>query len=385
MAKTPARRGRSASDPDRIPPETRALLTRYGFEAERFEALRGRIRDGTLTEASNIVTGTLEAPTADAWSDLPKREAPDAREALEQGRAALQKGEVGFLVLNGGMATRFGGVVKGVVEALPGRSFLALKMQDAMREARAVGGRVPVYLMNSFATEAATLEHFAKHKNFGVPADDLHFYNQGIGLRLTPKAEIFLDGDGKPSCYGPGHGDCTTFLRRSGCLQQFLAAGGRYLFLSNVDNLAARLDPLVIGMHILSGQDLTAEVAPKWLGDKGGAPVYVDGQLWVVEGFRFPKDFDQDRIPVFNTNTFTVNARAIDRDFDLTPCYVLKDVDGGPAVQIETLVGELTRFLPTSYLRVKRTGPESRFFPIKTPQDLEDGREDLQAICGTAT
>jgi hypothetical protein len=60
---------------------------------------------------------------------------------------------------------------------------------------------------------------------------------------------------------------------------------------------------------------------------------------------------------------------------------VRKEVDGKPAVQIETLVGELTRFLPTHYLKVKRTGPESRFFPIKTRQDLEDGFEDLRLIC----
>ena len=32
-----------------------------------------------------------------------------------------------MLLLNGGMATRFGGRVKGVVDALPNRSFLALQ------------------------------------------------------------------------------------------------------------------------------------------------------------------------------------------------------------------------------------------------------------------
>ena len=158
--------------------------------------------------------------------------------------------------------------------------------------------------------------------------------------------------------------------------------GGKYLFISNVDNLAARLDPVIIGCHILSGKTLTAEVAPKWPGDQGGAPVLVDGKLWVVEGFRFPPDFDQDQVPVFNTNTFTVNAESLDQDFDLAACYVEKSVDDMPAVQIETLLGELTRLLDTQYLRVKRTGERSRFFPIKTPQDLADGREDLELICG---
>jgi UTP--glucose-1-phosphate uridylyltransferase len=134
-------------------------------------------------------------------------------------------------------------------------------------------------------------------------------------------------------------------------------------------------------MHIQSGKDITAEVAPKWPGDQGGAPVWVDDSIWVVEGFRFPSSFDQDSVPVFNTNTFTMNAEAIDREFDLTACYVEKKVNDHTVVQLETLVGELTRFLSTQYLRVSRTGKKSRFFPIKTPQDLEEAQEDLGLIC----
>jgi UTP--glucose-1-phosphate uridylyltransferase len=123
-------------------------------------------------------------------------------------------------------------------------------------------------------------------------------------------------------------------------------------------------------------------VAPKWPGDAGGAPALVDGKVWVIEGFRFPADFDQEQIPVFNTNTFTVNADALTKDYELTPCYVRKTVEGRDAVQFETLVGELTRFLSSQYAKVNRAGKSSRFFPIKTPQDLADGQEDLRLICG---
>ena len=369
------------SELDSLDPETLELLARFGFDESLFEAHRAAVADGSLSEASNTVQGKLKAPESDAWQDLPRRESIEAKAAIEAGRAAIAANEVGVIILNGGMATRFGGVVKGIVEALPGKSFLALKIQNVLKESRSAGGRVPVFLMNSFATDAATREHFAAQKNFGLPEEDLRFYTQGISLRMTESGEIFRDKEGKPSCHGPGHGDCPVFFRSSGCLASFLASGGKYLLISNVDNLAARLDPLAMGMHILSKADLTAEVAPKWPGDAGGAPVYVDDKLWVVEGFRFQPDFDQDQVPVFNTNTFCVNARALETRFELTPCYVRKNVDGKPAVQVETLVGELTRLLTSSYLKVKRTGPESRFFPIKTPQDLEDGTEDLQLIC----
>jgi len=47
---------------------------------------------------------------------------------------------------------------------------------------------------------------------------------------------------------------------------------------------------------------VTAEVVRKLPGDRGGAPARVDGSLQIVEAFRFPEGFDQDRIDVFNTN-----------------------------------------------------------------------------------
>lgn len=370
------------SDIEELPDDIQQTLSKYGFDRELFESRRARVASGELSPESNIVQGTLEAPESDAWEVMPKKSSDEAKAARAIGEKAVAAGQVGALILNGGMATRFGGVVKGTVVALPGRSFLALKIQNVLKKSRATGGRIPVYVMNSFATDEATRAHFEENRNFGLLPEDLEFYTQGVSLRMEPDGSLFFDADGRPSMHGPGHGDCPIWLRKSGCLERFLDSGGKYLMISNVDNLAARIDLVTLGMHILSKKKLSAEVAPKWPGDSGGAPVYVDRKLWVVEGFRFPESFDQDQIPVFNTNTFTVNADALDQPFSLTDCYVAKKVDGRKAVQIETLVGELTRFLPTNYLKVKRTGKSSRFFPIKTPEDLEDGREDLELICG---
>ena len=62
-----------------------------------------------------------------------------ARRPATAGLEALAAGRVAQVVLAGGMATRFGGVVKGVVEALDGRSFLdveARRDRAARRGAR---------------------------------------------------------------------------------------------------------------------------------------------------------------------------------------------------------------------------------------------------------
>jgi len=122
------------------------------------------------------------------------------------------------------------------------------------------------------------------------------------------------------------------------------------------------------------------ELAPKWPGDVGGAPYLCDGRVQLIEQIRFPEGFDPDIVDVFNTNTFHFATRALDRDFELGWYFVEKKVEGRPAVQIERLVGEMTRFLKSHFIRVRRTGPTSRFFPIKAPDDLKAGQDEIREM-----
>ncbi|HLU40416.1 MAG TPA: UTP--glucose-1-phosphate uridylyltransferase [Planctomycetota bacterium] len=356
------------------------FLHRYGFDELLFQSWRSRVRDGSLSRASNVVRGELRPPPPGAIRPLPDKNGNEYRDLVRLGEAAIARGEVGVVVLNGGMATRFGGVVKGIVDALPGRSFLALRAADVLRTQQRCGGRIDLFVMNSFATEAATKDHFAAHDNFGLAADQVHHFNQFVAARLTPEGEVFHDEGGHISPYATGHGDFAPALRASEVLQRFRARGGRVLFAANVDNLGARISPLLIGMHLQSGLPMTVEVAPKWPGDVGGSPFVLDGRLQLIEQIRYPEDFDADMVDVFNTNTFYFDAAALDRDFDLGWHYVEKKVGNARVVQIERLIGELTRHLDAQFVKVKRTGLDNRFLPVKTPEDLQAAREEIAEL-----
>jgi UTP--glucose-1-phosphate uridylyltransferase len=274
-------------------------------------------------------------------------------------------------VLNGGMATRFGGVVKGVVDVLPGRSFLQLAAQGVRTAGERAGRALQLVLMDSFATAAATSEHLRQTGDLGLDPGQLRRFTQTAFPRLTDQGQLFRGREGRASLYGPGHGDFPGALRDSGELAWLAGHGVRYLALCNVDNLGATADPLVLGHHIDGGRPATVELAPKWPGDKGGAPARLDGRLEIVEQYRFPAEFDQDRIPVFNTNTFVFDLAALDQDFALDWFLVRKDVDGTTAIQFERLVGQVTATLEATWLVVPRHDVESRFMPVKTPADLE--------------
>ena len=354
--------------------ETAVVLERFGFDEALFESLRDRVASGELSPESNLIRGSIEPPRPREIAKLPAPGDAEYDEIRAAGLDALQRSEVAQVVLAGGMATRFGGVVKAVLTAVDGKSFLEAKLVQTHALERELGVAVPVALMTSFATDAEIRAHVVE-RSLGDPL----VFNQFVSLRLEASGELLRAQDGKVSLYAPGHGDLFPALRRSGTLGGLRDRGVRYVTVSNVDNLGARVDPVVVGAHIVSTRPLTCEVARKE-GDMGGAPVRVDGRLQMIEGPRFPGSFDQDLVPVFNTNTALFDIDALDADYDLSWLYVLKDADGRRAVQLERLYHEVSAFLPTQYLEVPRRGPKGRFLPIKTPADLEQAEDALREL-----
>lgn len=360
-----------------------AFLLRHGFEPDRFEAEAEAVRSGRLSPESSILTQKIEATPSTPLN-------PGDTEAQQAGVDALRAGRVAVVVLNGGMATRFGGVVKGVVEVFDGHSFIALKARDTAKISARYGASVPFVLMNSFATDRATRVHLDDHERFGLLPEQVFCFEQKISLRLTPQGELFETSQGL-SPYAPGHGDFFPCIRRSGLLQTLMDRGVEHILFSNVDNLGATLDPVVIGHHLLAEADMTVEVTEKrkvegkW--DKGGAPARVDGQVQIVEGFRFPSDFPQETLPDFSTNSFHFRLKSLDREVELPRHAVAKDVEGRVALQLESIACEASALtdddgsplLRLHLLRVERDSLEGgRFFPTKTPDDLDRHREPLR-------
>ncbi len=381
-----------------------AWLQSFGFDLPLFESWQKDVAKGRLSAAKNVIDAALLPPPADSIADLPKDDSKEGKRFIELGEAAIRDGSFGLVILNGGMATRFGGVVKGVVPVLgKDKSFIGLRLANVRRKESKYAAEIPVYFMNSFATDEATKAHLKEFDGFGCRPKSIGHFTQFVSARMNTKGQLMVDEEGEILPYGPGHGDFAPALRKSGCLQDFLDRGGKTLFVSNVDNLGAKISPMLIGMHLDRGLPMTVEVAPKWPTDVGGAPFLVlpkdvaadtelstedqqaRGRVELVEQIRFPEGFDSNIVDVFNTNTFTFDAKALDRDFDLTWCYVektVKDKSGNArkAVQIERLIGELSKFLDAQWIRIRRCGDDNRFFPVKTPDDLDAGREEIAEL-----
>lgn len=365
-----------------LDPALYARLEKAGFTREHFMALAKSLGEGDATsrrQTRNCVTGDLRAPHASEISKLPPEGSREHQVRRERGEAAMRAGELAFCTMAGGMATRMGGIVKALVEVIPNHSFLQMRLAENRTASHSVGRAIPLWLMTSEATHAAIVSALKKE----AAPPHVAAFSQNLSLRLNPDGSLFLGDDGRPSEHATGHGDLVDALRRSKLLDTFVESGGKYVWITNIDNLGASIDPVILGHFILAtenGIDVQCEVCRKE-GDKGGIPVHAEGKLQVLEEFRLPPHFDPTTVSVFNTNTFLVRAEPLLRK-PLTWTYfeVEKKVDERPAIQFERLLQEITAQMPSSYLEVPREGVASRFLPVKDFDELAKRRATIELV-----
>jgi UTP--glucose-1-phosphate uridylyltransferase len=370
--------GHLASELERLPAETRDLLAQHRFDVGRFLSLASRVAGGALPD--NRVKGEVLPPAEEDLMRLPGRGTPEWVKFERLGREALRAGTVALVVLAGGMATRMGGVVKALVEALPRRTFLDLRLAEQDAVERRTGARHPLWLMTSHATDATIRTALA-----GRPeARATRTFPQRLSLRLTPEGGLYRDGAGRPSVYAPGHGDVLDALRDSGLLADFVRSGGRTVAITNLDNLGGTLDEAILGFHLSSSAPLTSEVVDRSDADRGGLVVRHRGRPTVLEELRLPPGFDVTLAPVFNVNTFYFDAAALsDLHPDWTYFAVKKKIDGTEVVQFERILNEIVDWLPTRFLHVARSGEGARFLPVKDHAELLAHRATIEAVVRT--
>jgi UTP--glucose-1-phosphate uridylyltransferase len=373
-----------------LPASLRDDLHAHGFDQELWVKLAATL-EGTPEQAAarrdarNRIRGEVRAPSPE---DLPKAPEPGTAEHArlsKVGEEAIARGELAFCVMAGGMATRMGGVVKALVRAIDDKTFLDLRLNENATWSARAKRPVPLWLMTSEATDAG-IEEALKKAN---APPHVRRFQQNVGLRLTADGHLFREANGEPSTYATGHGDLPDALRRSGLLRDFRNAGGKYVWITNLDNLGATIDPAILGHFLETKKDVMVEVCDKVENDRGGIPVWApcdDGvvRLQVVEEFRLPTGFDPRTVRVFNTNTFLTRADPLDTvPIDWHWFEVEKKVEARVAVQFERLLQELTCAMPAGYVRVPREGETSRFLPVKDFDELARRKTEIERVART--
>ena len=361
-----------------------------GLSRAAIDAFRHSVNVLTSEQSMMIPESEIE-PARDVadWEELVAA-SPEADAAL-LARTVLVK-------LNGGLGTGMGlQKAKSLLEIKPGVTFLDTIVRQVKSLRERAQYPVNLLLMNSFSTSADTMAHLAQYADFADAAQVEMLQNRVPKLVTDSLEPVEFPANPELEWCPPGHGDIYPALVGSGWLDKLLAAGVKYAFVSNSDNLGAQLDTRFLRWFAGSGAPFVMEVTRRTEADKKGghlATRKADGQPVLREVAQCPEadvpEFQNiEKHRYFNTNNLWIRLDALrsvlDANGGVLPLPVIcnsktvdpRDASTQKVYQLETAMGAALQCFPGARAVCV---PRSRFFPVKTCSDLLLLRSDAVEI-----
>lgn len=340
-------------------------------------------------------TGLIPEDTLVPYTD--PVDARSLRFSEEEQREAVSK--FAMIRLNGGLGTSMGlSSAKTLITVRDGLNFLDLIVAQVLSDRERFGAQIPLIFMDSYSTDAQTLQYLSRYPNLPVDGLPLSFLqSREPRLHASDLTPLLIPEDPDAQWCPPGHGDLYPSLRGSGLLDLLLEKGFRYAQVANGDNLGAALDPNLAAWFVKSGSPFVMEVCERTANDRKGGHLARSahtGRLVLREIAQTPEadiaSFqDVQRHRFFNTNTIWLDLQALrgvmEKEGAVLGLPMIRNVKHVPtgqgevteAVQIETAMGSAIEvFEGAEAVRVSR----DRFLPVKTTNELLLVRSDLYKL-----
>jgi phosphoglucomutase len=306
--------------------------------------------------------------------------------------------ETVVLKLNGGLGTSMGlDKAKSLLDVKGGNTFLDLTAKQVISMRKNFKAPVKFMLMNSFNTSKDTLGFLSKYASLSEDPKLELMQNK------VPKVDKATMGPAEWATNKhlewcpPGHGDLYTSLYGSGKLDELLADGIKYMFVSNSDNLGATLDLDLLAYFAQTGVPFLMECCRRTEADKKGGHLAVrasDGQLILRESAQCAKPDepmfqDVTRHQFFNTNNLWIRldllkALMVSKGGFVPLPTILNSKTVDPQQDTSTKVYQLETAMGAAIECFQGAGavcvPRTRFAPVKKCSDLMLLRSDAYVI-----
>lgn len=333
-------------------------------------------------------TGLIPETDISPVESLPDLERLDASYAAV-GRRALSK--TVLIKLNGGLGTSMGlDRAKSLLTVRGKLTFLDIIARQASHS------RVPLLLMNSFATDEDSLKVLGQYPELGRELPLSFLQHKEPKVQQSDFRPVSWPSNPALEWCPPGHGDLYIALVTSGTLARLLQSGYQYAFASNSDNLGADLSTTLLGYLVTKQVPFLMEAADRTEMDKKGGHLAHrrDGELVLRESAQCPAEDmdafeDVSRHRFFNTNNLWFDLSQLkklmdrhDNKLGLPMIRNAKPVDprdksSTPVYQLETAMGAaIAVFEGAQAIRV----PRPRFAPVKTTNELLAVRSDAYVL-----
>lgn len=352
-----------------------AKMSAVGLDAMVIETFGAYYRQVMAGQKGIIPDDTVRPPREDEVIQAASLEA-----YAEAGHAAL--GQAVRITLNGGLGTSMGLTgPKSLLTVKDQKTFLDIIVGQSARL------NIKQVFMNSFSTQEAT--EAALHRMAPATPPMMFMQNRFPKILQANLAPASWPANPALEWNPPGHGDIYTAMATSGILDRLLNQGIRYALICNSDNLGATMDEWILGYFAHHELPFLMEVARRTAADAKGGHLAVNaaGELLLRESAQFPpksQGRDIDVYSYFNTNNLWINLAALKalvaKDTALPLPLILnsktldpRDAHSPAVYQVETAMGAaIALFEGARAIQVPRT----RFFPVKTCNDLLAVRSD---------
>jgi len=265
--------------------EDRALVAKF-YEAEQghlfddWDSLDSNQRRQFLDELGRIDLGFLQQLIRDNLDSDPDQAPiaaptppplitlsdPSREDASKAGLNALSNGEVGVLLLAGGVGTRLGHEgPKGSYPLLPltGMTLFQFFAESLLRRQKQVGANIPWWIMTSPSNHEDTLRYFRDHDYHGLSSTDVFILPQEELPVIDPRRGRILRRDSGQIMFSPdGHGGAIRLIQRNP--EMFRDRGIRHVYTHQVDNPLSPIgDPELVGLHLLHQSQFSSKAVSK--------------------------------------------------------------------------------------------------------------------------
>lgn len=219
-----------------------------------------------------------------------------------RGMQAIRNNKVAAVLLAGGQGTRLGyDGPKGMYDIglKSGKTLFCLIAQRIVKLIQLVEStvnssnaelagtkvRIPLYIMTSPMNHNETKKYFESQNYFGLAAEDVMFFSQGVLPCLSPEGKILMEKPYECAMAPDGNGGIYPAMQKSGVMSDMIQRGIEHIHTFAIDNSLVRpADPAFLGYCIERNADCGNKVL--WKTDpheKVGVIAERDGKPCVVE------------------------------------------------------------------------------------------------------
>ena len=216
------------------------------------------------------------------------------------GLEAIRGGQVGAVLLAGGMGTRLGSdAPKGMFNIGQTRELYIFQclIGNLLEVVRRADTWIHLFVMTSDKNHEATVQFLTDHAFFGYRQEYVHFFTQEMAAATDYEGKIYLEEKGKLSTSPNGNGGWFISLKKAGLLELVHQAGIQWLNVFAVNNVLQRIaDPCFIGAtiqkHCVVGAKVVQKNAPD---EKVGVICLEDGRPSIVEYYELTEEMMQEK------------------------------------------------------------------------------------------